>query len=75
MELNRITERIIGSASMVHKELGPGLLESLYEAALIIELEREGLRVERQKVLPVMYREQKIGNHRLLKHGIRRFIL
>ena len=44
-ELNQITEKIIGCAIAVHRELGPGLLESLYEAALAIELEEAGVRV------------------------------
>ena len=43
-----LTERIIGAAIEVHRILGPGLLESIYEEALAIELELRGLRVERQ---------------------------
>lgn len=57
MELNKITESIIGAAIAVHRELGPGLLESTYEACLVYELNGRGLRVERQKTLPVKYRE------------------
>jgi GxxExxY protein len=56
MELNRITETIIGAAIAVHRELGPGLLESTYEACLAYELVEQGLRIERQKALPVKYR-------------------
>jgi GxxExxY protein len=55
-KLNEITETIIGSAIAVHKELGPGLLESAYEACLLYELARIGLKVENQKALPVCYR-------------------
>ena len=55
-ELNRITEIIIGAAMAVHRELGPGLLESAYEACLAYELPERGLGVERQKALPVRYR-------------------
>ena len=55
-ELNRITEIIIGAAMAVHRELGPGLLESAYEACLAYELPERGLSVERQKALPVRYR-------------------
>jgi len=54
--INEITEKIIGAAIAVHKELGPGLLESAYEACLIYELVQSGLRVESQKALPVSYR-------------------
>jgi GxxExxY protein len=56
MELNRLTETIIGAAIAVHRELGPGLLESTYEACLAYELVERGLRIERQKALPVTYR-------------------
>jgi GxxExxY protein len=55
-EINRITEVIIGCAIEVHKELGPGLLESTYEACLLYELGQRGLFVEKQKELPVVYR-------------------
>ena len=53
--LNKITEVIIGAAIAVHKELGPGLLESAYEACLAYELAERKLKVERQKGLPVTY--------------------
>ncbi len=55
MELNDITERIIGCAITVHRALGPGLLESTYEVCLVHELKKAGLQVERQIVLPVVY--------------------
>ncbi|MFO7540458.1 MAG: GxxExxY protein [Chloroflexota bacterium] len=55
-EINRITEKIIGAAIEVHKALGPGLLESTYEACLEHELLLQGLKVERQKALPVLYK-------------------
>ena len=54
--LNGITEEIIGSAIAVHRALGPGLLESAYEACLAYELAERGLTIERQKALPVTYR-------------------
>ena len=54
-ELNALTERIIGLAIKVHKALGPGLLESTYEICFAYELEKNGFKVERQKVLPVVY--------------------
>src|SRR5271157_6414029 len=53
--LNGITEKIIGSAIQVHRVLGPGLLESAYEACLAFELGRQGLNLEQQKPLPVVY--------------------
>lgn len=55
--LNDISERIIGGAITVHKELGPGLLESTYEACLAHELTLAGLKVESQKPLSVHYRD------------------
>lgn len=54
-ELNKITDRIIGAAIRVHQALGPGLLESAYEACLEFELQRAGLKVERQKPIPIHY--------------------
>jgi GxxExxY protein len=55
-KLNDITEAVIGAAIAVHKELGPGLLESAYEACLAYELTQVGLKFERQKGLPLYYR-------------------
>ena len=59
-DINKITDAIISSAIDVHKELGPGLLESTYEACLFFELMDRELRVERQKALPVIYRDVKL---------------
>jgi GxxExxY protein len=53
--LNELTERIIGAAIRVHRALGPGLLESTYEACLYHEITKSGLRVERQKPMPLVY--------------------
>jgi GxxExxY protein len=58
--LNRLTEAIIGAAITVHRELGPGLLESAYDACLAYELLVRGLLVEREKTLPLLYRGQTI---------------
>jgi len=55
-DLNKITEKIINGAISVHRELGPGLLESAYEACLLYELASQNLKVERQKGLPLRYR-------------------
>ncbi len=54
--LNKITQTVIGAAMAVHRELGPGLLESAYEACLAFELTQRGLAIERQKELPVVYK-------------------
>jgi GxxExxY protein len=64
-ELNRLTERIIECAIEVHRQLEPGLLESVYESAMCIELDLAGLTYERLKVVPVIYKGQLIGEHRL----------
>jgi GxxExxY protein len=56
-ELNSLTRTIIGAAIEVHRHLGPGLLESAYETCLAYELEQMGLTVERQKALPLVYKE------------------
>ena len=60
-----LTERIIGCAIEVHRVLGPGLLEAIYEAALAMEFEAAGLRFQRQLVIPVYYKQRPIGEHRL----------
>jgi len=58
--LNHITETILGAAIRVHRALGPGLLESAYEACLAYELGQGGFKVERQHPLPVVYREVRL---------------
>ena len=60
-----LTGRIIACAIAVHKALGPGFLESIYETSLVVELKHAGLKVEQQKILPVYYREVLVGEHRL----------
>ena len=60
-----LTGRIIGCAIAVHRELGPGFLESVYEQAMAVELRRAGLHFERQKLLPVHYQGELVGEHRL----------
>jgi len=64
-DLDVLTERIIGAAIRVHTELGPGFLESLYEEALSVELRLLGIGFERQKPVPIFYRAQPIGEHRV----------
>jgi len=58
-DLNQLTDRIIRAALDVHSTLGPGLLESAYEACLVYELNQAGLQVERQVPMPVVYRDVK----------------
>jgi len=60
-ELNTITEGIIGAAVEVHRNLGPGLLESAYQAVLAYELSQRGYKVEQQKPLPMVYKEIKLN--------------
>jgi GxxExxY protein len=60
MEINDITQKIIGCAIEVHKHLGPGLLESTYEACLLYELKQTGLKVKTQLGLPLIYKEIKL---------------
>ena len=55
-EINNLTEKIIGCAIEVHRQLGPGLLESTYETALAIELESAGLHFGHQLKYPVLYK-------------------
>jgi len=60
MKQNKITHNILNAAYRVHTELGPGLLESAYENCLAYELEQDGLHVETQKPLPLVYKEVKL---------------
>ena len=60
-----LTDRIIAAAIRVHKELGPGFLEVLYEEAMAIELASSDISFERQKSIPILYRGRVIGEHRL----------
>ncbi|HQW71367.1 MAG: GxxExxY protein [Saprospiraceae bacterium] len=65
MELNQITDRIISFAISVHKVLGPGLLESAYKQCLFYELSQLDIIVEKEKPMPIIYKEVK------LDHGYR----
>jgi GxxExxY protein len=59
-ELNALTSRIIGFAIEIHRILGPGLLESVYQACLFYELQKSGLQVDTQKTVPVVYKDVKL---------------
>jgi GxxExxY protein len=60
-----ITERIIAAAIRVHRELGPGFLESIYEQALAVEFALSGIQFVRQKPITLFYKDHQIGEHRL----------
>ena len=61
MKENEISKIIIGAAIEVHKQLGPGLLESSYEACLAYELKQQGLNIQTQVALPIVYKEVKLN--------------
>jgi GxxExxY protein len=63
MKNEMLTERIIGAAIEVHRELGPGLLESVYEECLCNELSLMALKFERQKELPIVYKGTRVGGY------------
>ena len=60
-----LSYQIMGAIFEVHKELGPGFLESIYEKALIEELPSRGMKVQTQKFIDLIYKNKKIGTHRL----------
>ncbi len=62
---SEISEVIIGAAISVHRELGPGFLETIYEQALGVEFALRGIAFVRQKPVPLFYRDHQIGEHRL----------
>ena len=60
MNINELSSKIIGAAIEVHKKLGPGLLESVYEECICHELSLRGISFEKQKPLPVIYKGKKL---------------
>jgi GxxExxY protein len=62
---SEITESIIAAAIAVHRELGPGFLETVYEQALAVEFAIRGIAFVRQKSIPLFYRDHQIGEHRI----------
>jgi GxxExxY protein len=60
MEVNELSEKVLGCAFKVHTALGPGLLESAYQACLAYELRQSGLFVEQEKAVPLVYEEVKL---------------
>lgn len=65
IEFEELSSKIIKSAIEVHKKLGPGFLESIYLKALIIQLKKDGLKLEVEKGVKIYYNEKEIGLHRL----------
>jgi GxxExxY protein len=65
LEYEELTEKIIGAAIEVHKRLGPGFMESVYENAIVLELRKEGLKVEQQREVTIEYNGIEVGRHRL----------
>ncbi len=61
MEINQLTEIVIGCALRVHRQLGPGYLEKVYENALMIELGERGIKAQQQKPISVFYHKQCVG--------------
>ena len=62
MTENELSGEIIGAAIEVHRVLGPGLLESIYEEAFLAELENRNIQVSRQVEVPVVYKEKRLQN-------------
>ena len=74
-QINDITYRIIGSIYKVNKELGPGLLESVYEEALCSQMIEDGLYVERQIGVPLYYNGKKLHTHLRLDILVNRMVI
>jgi len=62
MKMDFLTQKVIGLSIEVHKELGPGLLESSYEACLVYELLKSGILAKQQVLLPISYKDTRIDN-------------
>jgi GxxExxY protein len=63
--LNKITEKIIGCAIEVHRNLGPGLLESIYERALSYEFFDNNIKFDKQVLMTIIYKGHSLGDHRM----------
>ena len=64
-EIGKLTHKIIGAAMKVHSTLGNGFQEVIYQRALILEMNKLGLKFEREKVMPIYYDDHKIGTRRV----------
>ena len=65
MDVEELIRKVIGAAINVHRELGPGYIESVCEAGMTVEFEHQGIRFEPQKTIPILYLGRKVGEHRL----------
>jgi len=65
IKFEELSGKIIEAAIKVHKILGPGFVESVYHSALCIELENQGMKIERQKEVKIYYEGREVGLHRL----------
>ncbi|MFN8641444.1 MAG: GxxExxY protein [Candidatus Binatia bacterium] len=65
VETDRVAHSVIGAAIEVHRALGPGFLESVYEAAIDVELSARGIPFQRQMLVPLVYKGRHIADHRL----------
>ena len=75
LEHEELIEKIIAAAINVHKSLGPGFLESVYEKALSIEFEACNIPYQKQWEIPITYKNQEIGKHRLDMFVINRVVV
>lgn len=64
-ELNNLSHKVIGAALEVHRALGPGYLESIYQNAMAVEFRERQISFELEKAIPVTYKTETVGNHRL----------
>jgi len=64
--INQISYKVVGCAIEVHKNLGPGLLESVYETCMIEELSSNGLKVLKQIPVPIKYKDKDLGSNLIL---------
>lgn len=74
-EIEKIGKQIVDAAFEVHSELGPGLLESVYEICLVKELKERGLSVERQVKLPVVYKDKILTKEFIIDILVEKFII
>ena len=65
MDQRELERKVIGCIFRVHQTLGPGFLESVYRRATVVELRSQGLRVEAEKEVSILYRDQLVGTHKL----------
>jgi GxxExxY protein len=65
LEFDALSSRVSSSALKVHKELGPGFLESIYHSALLVQLRRDGMKADTQKEIHIKYAGVEVGLHRL----------